>query len=92
MPREVPQRQCPAPAARRESAPRPGTTVVALEFVEAWENERNQPYHPFEGLAGCAYTEDGTLVVSLGQAGGVAANDAGSGPANGADGAGRLQG
>jgi len=37
--------------------------VVALDFIRAWENDRGQPYYPFEGLAGCAFTEDGTLVV-----------------------------
>jgi DNA-binding beta-propeller fold protein YncE len=42
---------------------RPGTTVVALEFVASWENARDAAYFPLEGLAGCAYTDDGTLVI-----------------------------
>ena len=52
-----------AGSTRRDPVPRPGSTVVALEFVRAWESVPGQPYFPFEGLAGCAFTEDGTLVV-----------------------------
>jgi len=37
--------------------------VVALEFMESFENEPSAAYYPFAGLAGCAYTDDGTLVV-----------------------------
>ena len=50
-------------AARLGGTPRPGTTVVALEFMESFENTPSAPYYPFAGLAGCAYTDDGTLVV-----------------------------
>jgi len=42
--------------------PRPGTTVVGLEFIEAFENERNAFYYPLEGLAGCTFAADGTLI------------------------------
>lgn len=44
------------------SAPRPGTTVVALEFIEAFENLRTAFYFPLEGVAGCAFASDGTLI------------------------------
>jgi sugar lactone lactonase YvrE len=44
------------------NSPRPGTTVVALEFIESFENERSAMYYPIEGLAGCAYGPNGTLV------------------------------
>lgn len=49
-----------APATR--PAPRPGSTVVALEFLEAYENERTAFYYPIEGLAGCTFAPDGTLI------------------------------
>jgi len=41
--------------------PRPGTTVVDLEFLYSHENERNAFYYPIEGLAGCAFGPGGTL-------------------------------
>ncbi|MCK9994803.1 MAG: NHL repeat-containing protein [Candidatus Krumholzibacteria bacterium] len=42
--------------------PRPGTTVVQLEFLLSYENERNAFYFPIEGLAGCAFGPEGTLI------------------------------
>jgi sugar lactone lactonase YvrE len=42
--------------------PRPGTTVVDLEFLYSHENERNAVYYPIEGLAGCAFGPEGTLI------------------------------
>jgi len=45
-----------------QAPPRPGTTVVALEFLEVHENGRNAFYYPLEGLAGCTYAPDGTLI------------------------------
>ncbi|HPF70488.1 MAG TPA: NHL repeat-containing protein [Candidatus Krumholzibacteria bacterium] len=42
---------------------RPGATVVALEFVRAWENVPSAVYYPLDGLAGCMFTDEGTLVV-----------------------------
>ena len=44
------------------SPPRPGTTVVALEFLYSYGNDRNAFYYPIEGLAGCAYGPEGTLI------------------------------
>lgn len=45
-----------------QTPPRPGTTVVGLEFIQAYENERNAFYFPLEGVAGCAFALDGTLI------------------------------
>ncbi len=47
----------------RTAVPREGTTPVALEFLRVWENTAAEAYFPFEGLAACTYTDDGTLVV-----------------------------
>jgi len=43
--------------------PPPGATPVGVELLYLFENERTAPYFPFEGLAGVAWGEDGTLVV-----------------------------
>jgi len=40
-----------------------GATVVALEFLYAFENEAQAIYYPLEGLAGCTYSPEGTLIV-----------------------------
>ncbi len=40
-----------------------GSTVVALEFLYAFENETNAIYYPLEGLAGCTFSPEGTLIV-----------------------------
>jgi sugar lactone lactonase YvrE len=42
--------------------PRPGSTVVGLEFLQAYENERTALYYPLQGLAGCTFAPDGTLL------------------------------
>lgn len=44
-------------------ASRSGTTPVALEFIHAYENEANALYYPLDGVAGCAFAPDGTLLV-----------------------------
>ena len=41
---------------------RPGTRVVALEYLTAFENEAKASYYPLERLAGCEYSADGTLI------------------------------
>jgi sugar lactone lactonase YvrE len=45
------------------STARSGSTPVALEFVRAYENQSAAAYYPLEGLAGCSYTKDGSLIV-----------------------------
>jgi len=40
-----------------------GATVVALDFLYAFENETTAIYYPFEGLAGCTYSPEGTLII-----------------------------
>lgn len=44
------------------NTPRPGTTVVGLEFIESYENDRSAAYFPIEGLAGCTFGPNGTLI------------------------------
>ncbi|MEN8006432.1 MAG: NHL repeat-containing protein [Candidatus Krumholzibacteriota bacterium] len=58
---QVRQAQDTGPA-DRPAAPRPGTTVVDLEFMYAYENERTAFYYPLEGLAGCTFGPEGTLI------------------------------
>lgn len=48
--------------AASSTPPRPGTTVVQLEFLLSHENERNAFYYPLEGLAGCTFGPGGTLI------------------------------
>jgi DNA-binding beta-propeller fold protein YncE len=43
--------------------PRPGTTVIGLDFLYAFENTGDAVYYPLEGLAGCHYSPDGTLII-----------------------------
>lgn len=46
-----------------QAAASSGSTPVALEFVMAHENVASAIYFPFEGLAGCSYTSDGSLII-----------------------------
>ncbi|MCP4573127.1 MAG: hypothetical protein GY838_12290 [bacterium] len=64
--------------ARTVSAPRPGTTPVSVVFLEAHENVPEAPYYPLEGLAGCAFTDDGTLVICDEKRGAVHGLDSGN--------------
>jgi len=52
-----------APGGDPAQAPRPGTSVVGLDFLYAFENVASAAYYPLEGLAGCEYSPDGTLIV-----------------------------
>ncbi|MFO7652522.1 MAG: NHL repeat-containing protein [Candidatus Krumholzibacteriia bacterium] len=54
----------PAPGAERGPIARPGTRPVSLEFVRVYENERNAPYYPLEGLVAVGFGRDGTLVLA----------------------------
>jgi len=62
---------CAPEAAQRSVVDRPdgsasaqvGATVVAVELDYLFENVRSAVYFPFEGLAGVAWGEEGTLVV-----------------------------
>ena len=44
------------------SPARPGTRVVDLELLQAFENDAIQAYYPLERVAGCAYSDEGTLI------------------------------
>ncbi|PID78935.1 hypothetical protein CSB20_12635 [bacterium DOLZORAL124_64_63] len=63
------------PAAARST----GTTPVAITLVKIWENEASQPYFPLEGLAGCVYTADGSLLVCDEKRGMLCGLDSGTG-------------
>jgi len=55
----------PVGAARdttQTAAARHGTRVSGLEFVRAYENVASAPYFPVTGLAGVAFSPDGTLI------------------------------
>ena len=60
------------------SPPRPGTTVVDLEFLHSYGNERNALYYPIEGLAGCTFGPEGTLIFCDEKRGKVFGLDPGS--------------
>lgn len=50
--------------AAHDEATRPvGATPVRLEFLAAYENVPGAPYYPLDGIAGCGYGPDGTLLV-----------------------------
>lgn len=66
-------------AVRPTATPRPGTTPVGLSLVRAWENEPGEDYFPLEGLAGCTFTDDGTLVICDEKRGAVHGLDSGTG-------------
>lgn len=44
------------------SGSRVGTTVIGLDFLYSFENRADEAYYPIEGLAGCEYSPDGTLI------------------------------
>ena len=43
-------------------AQRPGTLPAGLEFLYSFENEVGAEYFPIEGIAGCEYGQDGSLI------------------------------
>lgn len=57
---------------------RPGTRVVALEFVHAHENEAQASYYPLERPSGVAFASDGTLIMCDAARGKVYGLEAGS--------------
>jgi len=65
--------------AATRTASRHGTNPVALEFVMSYENEASQVYFPLEGLAGCVYTTDGSLIICDEKRGKVFGLDSGNG-------------
>ncbi len=46
------------------STPRPGTAVVALKLLRTYENDPAELYYPLEGLSGCEYSAEGTLIFT----------------------------
>ena len=46
------------------AAPRPGGSVVSLEFLYVFENEPGAFYYPIEGIGGCEYSPEGTLIFT----------------------------
>ncbi len=50
-------------AARDEITRGVGSTPVSLMFLTAYENVSSAPYYPLDGIAGCCFGPDGTLIV-----------------------------
>ena len=50
-------------AARDEITRGVGSTPVSLEFLTSYENVPRAPYYPLDGIAGCCFGPDGTLIV-----------------------------
>lgn len=48
---------------RDEVAAPVGSTPVGLQFLTAYENVPGAPYFPLDGIAGCCFGPDGTLLV-----------------------------
>jgi len=46
------------------AAPRPGTSVATLKFLYAFENEPGAFYYPIEGIGGCEFSAEGTLIFT----------------------------
>lgn len=65
--------------AEAQATSRPGSTPVALDFVMAYENVASEIYFPLEGLAGCVYTTDGSLIITDEKRGKVFGLDSGTG-------------
>jgi len=40
-----------------------GSTPVSLMFLTSYENVPGAPYYPLDGIAGCCFGPDGTLLV-----------------------------
>jgi len=51
-----------APTDRPGGRPTGGPVADGLEFLAVYENVRDAPYFPIEGIAGVAFADDGTLV------------------------------
>lgn len=63
----------------RLAGARAGTTPVAITLVKAWENVASEIYYPFEGLSGCTYTADGSLLICDEKRGRLFGLDSGTG-------------
>lgn len=57
---------------------RPGSSVVGLEFLYAYENEPAEAYFPIEGIAGCVFSPEGTLIFCDEKRGKVYGRDTGT--------------
>ncbi|MCB1182885.1 hypothetical protein KDM41_05585 [bacterium] len=44
--------------------PRPGSAVAAVDFLYAYENRPSELYYPIEGLGGCEFSPEGTLIFT----------------------------
>lgn len=50
-------------APREEAVRANGSTPAGLTFLTSWENVPSASYYPLDGIAGCCYAPDGTLLV-----------------------------
>lgn len=56
-----------------------GPVPTSLAFLYLYENDRTAPYYPLEGVAGVAWSADGTLILCDEKAGRVHACEGGAG-------------
>ncbi len=64
--------------ARGTATPRAGTTPVGATLVHAYENDASQLYYPIEGIGGCEYSAEGTLIFTDEKRGKVYGMDGGT--------------
>ena len=65
-------------AGASSAGPRPGSTVVGLDFLYAYENDPTEAYFPIEGIAGCVFSPEGTLIFCDEKRGKVYGRDTGT--------------
>lgn len=69
----------PAEEAERPVPRQAGPAPRQLDFLYVFENTRDAPYYPVEGIGGVAYARDGTLIFCDEKGGRVHARDPGNG-------------
>ncbi len=61
-----------------KSSPRTGTAVGSVDLLHSYENEPSALYYPIEGIGGCEYSAEGTLIFTDQKRGKVYGLDGGS--------------
>ncbi len=64
--------------AKGTATPRTGTTAVDVEFLYSFENDAAELYYPIEGIGGCEYSAEGTLIFTDEKRGKVYGMDGGT--------------
>lgn len=50
--------------AEGHATPRPGTAIASVQFLHSFENDPAEFYYPIEGIGGCEYSAEGTLIFT----------------------------